>query len=78
MFIVFFQEIFNDAQEPYKSWTATQICETVLERGNKLEMPDWAGSSLCKLVINDIFEVDPTKRISMADVVKRMEKIAPA
>uniref|UniRef100_A0A914XWX3 Tyrosine-protein kinase n=1 Tax=Panagrolaimus superbus TaxID=310955 RepID=A0A914XWX3_9BILA len=69
-------EIFNDAQEPYKGWTGTQIRDSVLQFGNKLQMPDWAGPHLAKLV-NDIFEPEPSTRISMSDAVKRIEKIAP-
>ena len=60
-----------------KEWIGPQIRESVLERGNKLRMPDWAGPHMCKLVINDIFEVDPSKRLSMADIVKRLEKLVP-
>lgn len=72
----FLKEIFNDAQEPYKGWTGTQIRDSVLQNGNKLQMPDWAGPNFGKLV-NDIFEPEPTTRISMTEVVKRIEKIAP-
>ena len=71
-----FQEIFHDAQEPYRGWTNTRVQVSVLESGNKLEMPDSAGPNMSKL-FKDIFDVDPTTRISMTEIVKRIEKFAP-
>lgn len=39
-------------------------------------MPEWAGPHLAKL-LSDVFEPEPTNRISMPEVVKRIEKFAP-
>lgn len=70
------QEIFNDAQEPYKGWTGMQIRDAVLESGSKLILPDWAGPYMAR-VMKDAFDTDPLMRATMPDIVKKIEKFAP-